>query len=352
MSQAGTQRFHWPALDGLRGIAVIAVIAFHGWSALTPNGYAGVDVFFALSGFLITALLLLEREQAGRVHFGAFYLRRLLRLYPALLVCVAGVVLLAILASGPSQAYSAAAAAVLYVAHLWIYSGHDAWLLEHTWTLSLEEHYYLAWPVLLVAALGLRRSWRPLAGALLVLTAVVAAIVLLLPAGALGAYVRGVPMLVGSAAALLWFARLRGVRLHGSASGRIAVVVVVALVVMLFWPRQLPVTLMSGWASIPGLLSAALVVGFVVEPESRIARALGARWLRWTGRRAYGLYLYHFPILSIFQHHLPSGIPTAPLVLGGVLLTFVVSDRYLELPFLRLKSRYRPQPAVEKDVVA
>ncbi len=348
MSDPAPTRYHWPALDGLRGIAVLAVMAFHGWSVVSPNGYAGVDVYFALSGFLIRALLLLEREDTGRVHFGAFYLRRFLRLYPALLACVSGVVVLAVVADGPTQAYSAAAAAVLYVAHLWIYSGHDAWLLEHTWTPSLEEHYYLVWPVLLVGALRLRRSWRPFVPAVLVLTAVVAGMTLLLPTGALHAYVRGVPMLVGSAAAILWFTRLRETRVHGALSASLTALLLVSLVAMLFWPTVLPSSVMSGWTSLPGLLSTLIVVAFVLDADSTAARALGARWLRWTGRRAYGLYLYHFPILSLFQHHLPIDLPRAGTALGGVVVTVVVaaiSYRYLELPFLRLKNRYRPRPA-------
>src|SRR5690606_4623885 len=88
-------RFHWPALDGLRGIAVIAVILFHASSAITPNGFTGVDVFFGLSGFLITALLFREHQNLGRISLPQFYARRILRLFPALVLACLGVLALA-----------------------------------------------------------------------------------------------------------------------------------------------------------------------------------------------------------------------------------------------------------------
>lgn len=335
-------RFHWPALDGLRGIAVIAVILFHASSAITPNGFTGVDVFFGLSGFLITALLLREHHNLGRISLPQFYARRILRLFPALVLACLGVLALAFVSDNLDVGGPAVLAALFYVAHLWIYSGHEGWLLEHTWTLSLEEHFYLLWPGLVVGFLAPRR-WRVLA----VVAAVAALFVLaspwVLPDGIREAYARGTPMIYGSLAAIVWW-RLRSSGFP-KLMGWLGNVSLVGLVVLIFWPEPLPHLWLTGATSVPGILSVLLVVSTVVVPGSLVARGLDWSPLRWTGRRAYGLYLYHFPILSLMSHHVNTGLPSWADTAIGVVLSFVVagaSYRWVELPFLRRKARFSP----------
>ena len=317
---------------------MLAVIAFHALATVTPNGFAGVDVFFGLSGFLITSLLLREHEQHGRIHLGHFYLRRLLRLYPALVLAVAGVLLLGVVAGRLGDAVPAGLAALLYVAHLWIAAGHDAWLLDHTWTLSLEEHYYLAWPGLLVLLLATpaRRVVGAVAAAALL---VVVGTPLLLPDAVVGMYLRAAPMLWGTLAALAWWRWGRGLRLPGLLPD----VVLVALVVVVFWPSPLPHGVLTGLTSVPGWLAVLLVVALVSSTGGAAHTVLGSRVLGWTGRRAYGLYLYHFPILSVFRHQLDLGLDEGVRVILGVVLSVAVagaSYRFIELPFLRLKRRF------------
>ena len=127
------------------------------------SGSAGVDVFFALSGFLITSLLLRERSGSGTIDLRAFYIRRVLRLVPALVVVVAGVVGLALVSGHLESVLPGAVATLLYLSNWWNYSsGHETPLLEHTWTLSIEEHFYFVWPIILIGLVSARRWARSL----------------------------------------------------------------------------------------------------------------------------------------------------------------------------------------------
>ncbi|WP_431842005.1 acyltransferase family protein [Calidifontibacter indicus] len=328
---------HWPGLDGLRGVAALAVVVFHMSLGPAMNGFAGVDVFFVLSGFLITSLLLGERAKTGRVALGRFYLRRVLRLYPALVVtCIAALVLGA--ATGRSgEVTGAAIAALAYVANWWIYLGHPAALLEHTWTLSIEEHFYLLWPVTLVLIWSRRHAFR-LLGAIIA-TAAVAALVFRWPDSidaVRASYLRGVPIVWGSLLAIAlrrWdFGRAR------RPLSWLGLVASVSLLALLSAPWHLVGA--TGAFGASGLLTVLVVAGIATSSGGE-----GGLWanrvLVWLGRRSYGLYLYHFPILSLATHQLHAG-PDWLRACAGLVTTLVVvvfSYRFVELPFLRLKDR-------------
>src|SRR4051812_8790504 len=157
-----------PPLDGLRAVAILAVIGFHYGPTKVGGGYLGVDVFFVLSGFLITALLVQERENKGGISLPAFYLRRARRLLPALFIMLVAVAVYgAIYPHRPESAHlwRDIAAAVFYVAN-WVHGlGHslETGLLAHTWSLSVEEQFYLLWPATLVILLARRASRRTIA---------------------------------------------------------------------------------------------------------------------------------------------------------------------------------------------
>jgi peptidoglycan/LPS O-acetylase OafA/YrhL len=141
-----------PALDGLRGLAALLIICTHCGVPGTQAGFLGVDIFFVLSGFLITSLLAAENNRTGKIDLGRYYLARMLRLYPPLLIFLIGYVLLA---GGTSQAFRDAAVAGLFLSDYF----KQPPLIAHTWSLAVEFHYYLVWP--LVALLIIRgRSWR------------------------------------------------------------------------------------------------------------------------------------------------------------------------------------------------
>lgn len=144
---------HRPALDGLRALAVLAVVANHTGASVFAGGYLGVDVFFVLSGFLITTLLLLERESADAVRLRDFYARRALRLYPALLLTVGLGTMLVVVGTIRGGAFGLHVLhSLTYVQDLAINFGwlHELGPLNHTWSLAIEEHFYLLWPPLLL----------------------------------------------------------------------------------------------------------------------------------------------------------------------------------------------------------
>jgi peptidoglycan/LPS O-acetylase OafA/YrhL len=153
-----------PSLDGLRALAVIAVFAFHVGTPLSRGGDLGVDIFFVLSGFLITTLLIGEHQRSGGVRCVNFYQRRALRLCPALAVVVAAVVVEAVLiapAVARTDALRGAITSLLYVTN-WTtaFGGWRGGVLAHTWSLAIEEQFYVIWPVCLLVLLGKRRRYQ------------------------------------------------------------------------------------------------------------------------------------------------------------------------------------------------
>ncbi|MGH1548331.1 acyltransferase family protein [Leifsonia poae] len=157
---------YMPALDGLRGLAVTMVFIEHALPGNVFPGGLGVDIFFVISGFLITRILLRQHHKTGRIRLGSFYLKRMLRLYPALLAMVAVfAVLWFTLGVSIRDAVTSWIASLLYVSN--IVMAHTAipmHSLRHTWSLAMEEQFYLVWPILLIlflwAKLPARRSWR------------------------------------------------------------------------------------------------------------------------------------------------------------------------------------------------
>lgn len=336
-------RHIWTGLDGLRGIAVMGVVVFHLAVEWAGNGYVGVDVFFALSGFLITWLLLEEHDRTRHISLTRFYMRRILRLYPALVATVLLVLLLGLLAEQVDRVLPGAIAALLYAANWWIYTGREALLLEHTWTLAIEEHFYLLWPLLVILWMSRRGPVRAVG---MVVTAVLAALVLL-PwpeafEGVRGSYLRGAPIVWGSLAAAL----LRRVEIGPRSRSIVGVAGLGALLVLSFMmvtPTRLPTEWMTGLRSLPGLLSVIVVIAVVASPGCMAARILSWAPLRWMGKRAYGIYLYHLPITMVLAFQLDVGLPDFARALLTVALTITVagaSYRWLETPFLRLKRRY------------
>src|SRR5215204_412439 len=153
-----------PSLDGLRGVAVLAVITLHAYIPFTlPNnikilgngGFLGVDIFFVLSGFLITALLLQERESNGRIGLKNFYARRALRLLPALFVFVAVCVLHSIFFRTPEESSGALGDIAVITFYLSNWIPTNLYSLRHTWSLAVEEQFYLIYPVLLIGMIWL-----------------------------------------------------------------------------------------------------------------------------------------------------------------------------------------------------
>jgi len=354
---------HSPALDGLRGVALILVLVYHftGVGGPLPGGWSGVDVFFVLSGFLITALLLDERYLHGRVAVGRFYARRGLRLLPALIVMLViwSGLLLAFHDStwigatpsggkrgGPIDVLPALGHVALVMTYgiNWVHAvvGHGWAPLGHLWSLAVEEQFYLVWPATLLLFLRLpagKRVWP-----VLLLAAVSAALPFFLYDGGagkdriyFGTDTRAVGLLLGAAAALVWHrrrarglpARLPGVRAWSGLAFVAAVAVYLA---------NMPVKFLVA----PALLGLAVsqVVPYLVDhPTSLLGRALTPRPLVWVGKRSYALYLWHY-LWATWTHPLPLHYGL-PLGIAGTLACTVLSWRFVEQPALRYAKRYR-----------
>jgi peptidoglycan/LPS O-acetylase OafA/YrhL len=366
---------HVPALDGLRGAAIVAVLLFHGGHL--AGGYLGVDLFFVLSGFLITSLLLAERHVTGTIALRSFWARRVRRLLPAMLVLLAGVALYARFIARPvdlGTIRADAMATLAYVAN-WrtILHGSSYWdlnlepsPLQHVWSLAIEEQFYLLWPI--VVLLTVRRRPDP-ARAVLRVAGVgaalsVAAFVGLHLAGASdtrvyeGTDTRAVALLLGAALAA-W--RMRADEpADGSASiGWLRRVDAWSPLIVESMGIAALVGLLGMWAGLDGRspwlyrgglplagVLAVVVIGAATRPGSPVlGRALSVPPLRILGAISYALYLWHWPIfvaLDARNGDLPGlggRFLHDPLLLalkiGLSLVAAVISTRKIEMPVRR-----------------
>jgi peptidoglycan/LPS O-acetylase OafA/YrhL len=323
----------WLALDGLRGVAVVVVLLFHG--GLAPGGFMGVDIFFVLSGFLITRILRAEYGRTGGIRLRRFTARRLLRLYPALVaMCI---FVLTVSVATRRQVPEVLHDVVLSLTYTSNLLPMQTGLLDHTWTLSLEEQFYLVWPLLLLVALSSRSAWGWLPAAL-VLGVVVTADILSGQSGALHTYVRAMGLPLGCALA---FARPRALRTLGFAAPFTAAAFAVAVFV------PMPSWLTTGWPiSIGAVLAAPVVAALVTWRIAPLEWPLA----RWFGLRSYSLYLWHLPLMSLAVHQLPAAVPPAVRLGVGISAALFVSElsyRMVETPVLRWRDRVRPQPVAD-----
>ncbi|MCU1370238.1 MAG: putative acyltransferase [Ilumatobacteraceae bacterium] len=323
---------HVPALDGLRGAAVAAVLAFH--LGYLDGGYLGVDLFFTLSGFLITRLLVAEHQGTGRIALGSFLGRRARRLMPALLVMLAGVAVVTNFwgsTSDYAKVRGDSLATLGYVAN-WrsVLADNDYWALfsrpsplQHTWSLAIEEQFYLVWPLLVMGVLigAVRRQAKRRGGApqehratglswLLAVTVGIAvasaAAAALAPEGTsgvnriyFGTDTRVASILFGAALALL-LARFGEVR-PGRQRQALEIgagVAIVGLGLAWFTLSGTSGFLYDGGLALCGL-AAALVIAALSHPEpGPLAKALSVRPLCYLGLISYGVYLWHWPVIT------------------------------------------------------
>jgi peptidoglycan/LPS O-acetylase OafA/YrhL len=309
-----------PALDGLRGAAILAVLAWHvGLPGITGAGQAGVTLFFVLSGFLISAILIEEHELTGRIDLRRFYRNRAARLLPALLVLLLAASLMVAIARPPGGAI-AIFAALVYVAN-WLQAWQvNLFPLQHTWTLSIEEQFYLAWPLLLSLLLVVRRRWAFYA----VVAGFVASTALRFffapwaqDRALWGTDVRADALLAGCALALVITRR----PIRAPSALVVAAIGLFGAVVIFGSP---PVLLAGGLTAL-SLSSAVLVLRTATMASS----VLAWRPLRWVGSISYGLYLWHPFLFNAFP-----AVPR-PALAGLAVLVAAASSRWVERPVMR-----------------
>ncbi len=365
-----------PGLDGLRALAVVAVLLYHGDVGFLPGGFLGVDVFFVISGYLITCLLLDDWRRHGEIGLKRFWLRRARRLLPALflLLGVVSVVAVLFLQDDVASLRGQVLAAIGYVENWYLIFHNDSYfaalgrppLLRHLWSLAVEEQFYLVWPLLLTA--GLKR-WGMQNGRLLkaIVLAALASTVLMAvtyekftdPSRQyFGTDTRAAPLLVGAALAFLWppWRLSRSVGRHGSAVLDLSAgLACCGLVASMLGFGQYDATLYRGGFLVVAMLTAVLLAA-VVHPASRIApRLLSGSALVWVGVRSYGIYLWHWPIFMVTRPH-DVGFDGLPLLVFRIASTVAAAElsyRFVEAPIrngalTRLILRYRVAAGVQR----
>jgi peptidoglycan/LPS O-acetylase OafA/YrhL len=376
-----------PGLDGLRAFAVIAVLLYHAGLSWIPGGFLGVEVFFVISGYLITALLLAEWHQRGRIDLKGFWLRRARRLLPALYLMLLVTLTFAVvfLPGEVAKLRSDAIAAFGYVTNWYLVFGHESYfesvgrpsLLKHLWSLAVEEQFYLLWPPMLAAALSLGAlRWRRRRALLLALAGAAASALLMAilyrpdldPSRIyFGTDTRATGLLLGAALAFVWapgrspetaetdhssatkLRRLYRVRRRGRLRRRWGWAVPVlldtaglaalgGLIWFCLWLGEYqPFLYQGGFACVA--LTTVVVITAVVDPRTLLgATLLGWAPLRWIGLRSYGIYLWHWPVFMVTRPQLDlpiEGWPLLGLRLAATIVLAHLSYHYVETPIRR-----------------
>lgn len=358
-----------PEIQALRAVAIGCVVAYHFWPAVLPAGFVGVDVFFVVSGFLITGLLLRDAERFGRIRLGDFYVRRARRILPAAIVVLSASALATLLVV-PRVDWRPFLQQILS-STLYVQNWHlardsqipkraelESTPVQHFWSLSVEEQFYLVWPLLIILALWLaaRYGHRRLL------------VVAILGASTIASFVHGVVLTeqdhnlgyfstfarawefgVGGLLALapqIVGERLRRTRALAMWAGLAAV----AVAARTFTDAEL----FPGWiALLPVLGTAAVIWAGMPRAAFSLAPVAALRPVQWFGDISYSLYLWHWPII-MFTPYLTGQPSQAPVMALLLVLSIAVADaskRWIEDPFRRVGSapaRVKRMPAARR----
>lgn len=370
MSKPLQEHRYMSGLDGLRAFAVMAVVLYHLNIDWAPGGLLGVGIFFVLSGYLITDILAGQWERHRRFDLVDFWIRRARRLLPAMFAMVILVVLWCLVVDHsrlPALAGDVPAA-LLYVSNWWFIfhkvsyfeSFGPASPLGHLWSLAVEEQFYLIWPLLLALGLKFLPKRINLAGWILSLAAISALLMAVLyepgsdPSRVYyGTDTRIFALLIGASLAIVWPSAKLKARVSNQARTVLDVVGVGTLFLlgwMIWHTNEYQPFLYRGGMVLIAIITA-LLIAVLAHPASRLAIVLGCKPLRWLGKRSYGLYLWHFPVITLSTSQVST---TEPSIIKSIiqvavsLLLAELSWRYVEQPiryngFRSLRLKYRLQ---------
>ncbi len=360
-----------PPLDGLRGIAILSVMLFHADAPFLKGGFLGVDLFFVLSGFLITSLLVAEFDAHGTITLKDFYIRRILRLIPALMLLLLVFCLLSFLLLTSEKAnrnYVDALISLAYVSN-WAraFSMHPPDYLGHTWSLSIEEQFYILWPIVLLFLLRVstRRFYIVL---IAIATASISWLlrVSLLESGATlerlynGLDTRADALMAGCAVGTALMSGLltrkkNRKNLLLNLTALVSFGVLCVFLILGDW--QAPFLYQFGFIIIE-LLTVILIVDVLTNPESIMRKFLEIKGLVWVGSISYGLYLWHYPIFRLLFDF---NYSWSTVFIIGFPMTFAVaaaSYYLMEKPILKLKKGFShlspigsPEPTPDPSVL-
>jgi len=381
-----------PALDGMRALAVLAVIVYHANYQWLGGGFLGVEVFFVISGYLITLLLIAERERTGTVSLGNFWIRRARRLLPALFLLLIGIIVYCALFDRDRLGLlrGDVLSGFFYVSNwfqVWTGSSYTSEFafapLRHLWSLAVEEQYYIVWPaVMFVLLRRLRSHTLPALGLVFTGLAVVVAIAtaLIYRSGPiddiastpnqymsvfgrdvlrtdflyLGTLTRASGLLLGAALATMWrpWAIRRG-RAGSNANGLdIAGVVAIGALAYMHWKFRTVVSVTDGGTQGYDLLyrggliavgiATVVLIATVTHPRSRLGKyIIGTPILVWIGKRSYGLYLYHWVIFQVYRKSAGVGLEPREFI-ALMAITIVVTEasyQFVETPIRTGRAR-------------
>lgn len=337
-------------IEGMRAVAVILVLLFHAFGPPFTGGFVGVDVFFVISGFVITGVLLREKSNRGRISMSDFYARRVRRILPAATLVIITTVAatyhwLGFIAGNQVAEDGKWAAAFVANIHFALletdYFGQQLppSPLQHMWSLGVEEQFYLAWPALFLAMVLLARGSRH-RGALSVILGIVMAVslgwsVIQTPINATWAYfsplTRAWELALGAVLAV-WGPRITRMSSDWlwQTLAAVGLIGIVTSMFLLDSSMQIP-----GYAVVlPAASAGLLIFAGCANPETRVGRALAIRPMQWIGARSYSLYLWHWPPLVIAGEYLgkPLSAPQAGALLGAALMATVLTYRFIENP--------------------
>ncbi|EGQ2688849.1 acyltransferase family protein [Staphylococcus pseudintermedius] len=345
---------YMPGLDGVRAVAVIAIIIYHLNPQWLSGGFLGVDTFFVISGYLITSLLLTEYHNTGKIELMSFWLRRVKRLIPAVIFLVMGVIVLSLIFM-PTEIQKVRAdsiAAIFYVSNWWYIMQNVDYFeqfavqpLKHLWSLAIEEQFYLVFPIVLLSLLSFIRRLKSIRIIFLILLVIsmIAMMVLYVPNENVarvyfGTDTRIQTLLMGVLLALVWPPFQLKAKVNRQMRTMIDTAGVVGLAILFicfkFVSETNSILYYGGFFLISTVTL--LVIASSVHPSGYFAKFLGNKVFTFIGSRSYSLYLWHYPIIVLIHHQFVQGqIPPLVYVVEILLMVLMAefSYKFIEQPF-------------------